>query len=396
MSSFRILSTESRARAGKIITPHGIIDTPSYVAVGTLGAVRGLCPADLELTGTRVIIANTYHLHLRPGEGLIERMGGLHPFMRWKGPLMTDSGGFQIFSLGAGREQGVGKIASVFPEQTGLKQRSIEGKGPLVKVGEDGVEFRSYLDGSVHFFTPEHVIEIETRLGADIILVLDECTSPLHSYGHTLSALNRTHRWALRSLEKFDELSAPSQSLFGIVQGGPYRDLREKSSTFISSLGFDGYAIGGSLGKSKEDMHRILDWTLPNLDPEKPRHLLGIGEIEDIFEVVERGIDMFDCITPSLMARTGTLFNRRSKRFRINILNSAFREDLSPIEEGCACYTCMNYTKAYLRHLFMAKELLAPRLAAIHNHYFVEALMKDIRSAIRQGGFSRLKRDWLG
>ena len=396
MFSFELLAKEGGARAGRLVTPHGPIETPAFVAVGTQATVKAVSTEDLRKIGNQVIITNSYHLHLQPGEDLIEKMGGLHRFMGWEGPLMTDSGGFQIFSHGAGKEHGVGKIAPIFPEEKDRGRHLSSKKGkPLVRVDEDGVEFISYLDGSRHWFTPERVMEIGRKLGADIILVLDECTSPLHDYHYTRAAMERTHRWAVRALVEFQRTCDNSQALLGIVQGGAYRDLRQESATFIAEQGFDGYAIGGSLGKSKEEMYQVLEWTLPILPQDKPRHLLGIGEIEDIFEVVKRGFDLFDCVAPTRMARTGTLFAKEAERFRIHILNAQFRDDPRPIDEGCNCYTCSNYSRAYLRHLFVAKELLAVRLATIHNLYFLESLMRQIRTAIREGRLAALRREWL-
>lgn len=394
MFSFELLAKEGEARAGKLYTAHGLIETPSFVAVGTQATVKAASVDDLLEIGIQVIIANAYHLHLLPGEDLIERMGGLHRFMGWHGPLMTDSGGFQIFSLGVAKEHGVGKIGSIFPEERdrGGHFSSKRGK-PLVRIDDDGVEFISHLDGSVHRFTPERVIEIEQKLGADMILVLDECTSPLHDYNYTRTAMERTHRWAIRALEEFKSTSDNAQALFGIVQGGEYQDLREESARFISSQGFDGYAIGGSLGRSKEDMYRVLEWTIPLLPQDKPRHLLGIGEADDILEVVERGVDLFDCVAPTRMARTGTLLTREGERSRIHIVNARFKDDPRPIDEGCDCYTCRNYSRAYLRHLFMARELLAISLATIHNLYFVESLMRQIRCAIKEGRFKELREE---
>jgi queuine tRNA-ribosyltransferase len=396
MFSFEILTQEEDARAGKIATPHGTIQTPSFVAVGTQGTVNSLSVEDLREIGTELIITNSYHLHLRPGEDVIERMGGLHRFTGWEGPLMTDSGGFQIFSLGAAKEHGVGKIAPIFPEEKDRGRHFTSKKGrSLVRVDDDGVEFVSYLDGSRHRFTPERVVEIARKLGADITLVLDQCTSPLHDYGYTRAAMERTHRWAIRALGEFQRTSDKSQAIFGIVQGGAYQDLREQSATFLGKLDFDGYAIGGSLGNSKKQMCQVLEWSIPPLPQDKPRHILGIGEVEDIFQVVKHGIDLFDCILPTRMARTGTLFAKETKRFRIHILNAQFKDDPRPIDEGCECYTCCNYSRAYLRHLFMAKELLAIRLATIHNLYFLESLMRQIRAAIRQRRLSALAKEWL-
>jgi queuine tRNA-ribosyltransferase/7-cyano-7-deazaguanine tRNA-ribosyltransferase len=396
MFSFELLANDQGARAGKLVTPHGSIETPSFVAVGTQATVKAVSVEDLRKIGNQVIITNAYHLHLQPGEDVVETMGGLHRFMGWEEPLMTDSGGFQIFSQGAGKEHGVGKIASIFPEEKdrGRHFSSKTGK-PLVRVDEDGVEFISYLDGSRHRFTPERVIEIGRKFGADIILALDECTSPLHDHAYTRTAMERTHRWAVRALAEFQHTPDKSQALWGIVQGGAYRDLRQESATFIADQGFDGYAIGGSLGRTKEDMHQVLEWTVPLLPQDKPRHLLGIGEIEDIFEVVKRGIDLFDCVAPTRMARTGTMFVQEAERFRIHILNAQFKEDPRPIDERCDCYTCCNYSRAYLRHLFLAKELSAIRLATIHNLYFLESLIRQIRTAIRESRLGALSRQWL-
>ena len=397
MFSFELRTTDGKARTGQLTTPHGIIETPSFAAVGTQATVKALSAEDLRRIGTQVIITNAYHLHLLPGEDLIEKMGGLHQFMGWNGPLMTDSGGFQIFSQGAGREHGVGKIAPIFPEEhdRGGHFRSRKGK-PLVRVDEDGVEFTSYLDGSTHRFTPEGVIEIEGKLGADIVFVLDECTSPLHDYDYTKAAMERTHRWAVRALEAFRARSVPGQALFGIVQGGAYRDLREESTAFIGGQVFDGFAVGGSLGRSKAEMHQVLEWTTGMLPPQKPRHLLGIGDIEDIFQVVKRGVDLFDCVAPTRMARTGTLLATREERFRMHILNARFRDDSRPVDEACGCYTCSNHSRAYLRHLFLAKEPSAVRLASIHNLHFLESLMSRVRTAIRERRLEALARTWAG
>ncbi len=395
MFSFEIIAIDGNARAGRLITPHGIIETPSFVPVATQATVKSLSPRELRDIKAQVIIANTYHLHLRPGVDVIEKMGGLHGFMNWDDPLMTDSGGFQIFSHGAAKEHGVGKIASIFPEEQDRGGHLSSKKGrPLVTVDEEGVMFFSYLDGSQHRFTPERVVDIQKKLGADMILVLDECTSPFHDYEYTKMAMERTHRWAMRSLEAFHRISDKNQALFGIVQGGAFQDLREKSASFIAEQGFQGFAIGGSLGRSKHDMHTVLEWTTPLLPDDRPRHLLGIGEIDDVFEIVKRGIDLFDCVTPTRMARTGTLFARSADRFRIHISNERFKEDPCPIEKECNCYTCRNYSRAYLRHLFMAKELLGIHLATIHNLFFMESLMKQIRAAIIERKFEAFKDEW--
>lgn len=397
MFSFEILARDGKARTGRLVTRHGTIETPSFIAVGTLGSVRALSTEDLKEIGTQVVISNTYHLHLQPGEELIEKMGGLHRFMDWDGPLMTDSGGFQIFSLGAAKVHGVGKIAPIFPGGDGRDGGFSSKKGrPLVSIDETGATFTSYLDGSHRHFTPEAVIGIQRKLDADIILVLDECTSPLHDYAYTRASMERTHRWSERALKVFRENRDSSQALFGIVQGGAFRDLREESAAFISGRDFDGYALGGSLGRSQEDMHRVLEWSIPLLQENKPRHLLGIGTVEDIFEIVKRGIDLFDCVVPTRLARTGTLFKRGEARFRIHIRNGRYKNDSDPIEEGCPCQTCRQYTRAYLRHLFLSGEPLGVRLAAIHNLTFIETLMARIRKAIQEGRLQEMRREWIG
>lgn len=349
--------------------------------MGTLGAVKAVSPDDLKGIGTQVIIANTYHLHLQPGEKLIEQMGGIHRFMGWNGPVITDSGGFQVFSLGVAREHGVGKIAGIFPDENPDKggHLSSRKKKKLVQIDEDGVEFISYRDGSTHRFTPENVIQIQKSIGADIVLVLDECTSPFHDYEYTKQAMERTHRWAKRAHEEFKRMENDEQVLWGIVQGGAYRDLREYSAEFLSEMEFSGYAIGGSLGKSKDDMHRVLEWTTPILPGDKPRHLLGIGRIEDLRTCIKYGIDLFDCVVPTRMARTGRFLVEKEGKDRINIFNSRYKDDPGPIDEDCNCYTCRSFSRAYLRHLFIAGEISGPRLATIHNLHFVENLMKRIR-----------------
>lgn len=401
---FDVAERDGAARAGRLATPHGVVETPAFVAVGTQAAVKAMTPEDLEAVGTQVIFANTYHLYLRPGKDIVAEMGGLHEFMQWHRPIMTDSGGFQVFSLGAGIEHGVGKVASVFPDENGQQApHQTAGDESLVRVTEKGVHFRSHLDGSRHFFTPEKSIQIQRKLGADIILAFDECTSPLHDHEYTEEAMHRTHRWARRSLTAFREsepLHGYPQALYGIVQGGYYEDLRRESTAFIADLPVDGIAIGGSLGRTKVDMHQVLEWSVPLLPDKKPRHLLGIGEIPDIFEVVERGIDTFDCVAPTRFARNASLLARTLDdeplpKFRINIRNARFKRDPEPIVPGCTCYTCRNYSRAYVHHLFRAKELLAYRLATIHNLQFMHDLMDAIRAAIRVQRFAALKRAWL-
>lgn len=394
--SFEILAEDGQARRGRIRTSHGPIETPAFVPVATRGAVRSLPTANLSAVGAQVLITNAFHLHLHPGEESIQQLGGLHRFMGWPGPIIMDSGGFQVFSLGMAKEHGGSKVTSLFSESQGQGKRlgSKKKGNPLVTVTEDGVEFISYRDGSRHLFTPEQVVNTGRRLGVDMIMVLDECTSPVHSYQETEEALERTHRWAIAALSEFHSRASNGQSLFGIVQGGTYPDLREQSARFIGRQGFDGYALGGFLGNSREDLVQILKWTIPHLPPDKPRHFLGIGLVEDVFEMVRRGIDLFDCIAPARMAGTGTFYTKGGRRFRMHILNEAFKNDPRPVEEDCDCTTCRNHSRAYLRHLFMVKEPLAVMLAAFHNLHFMESLMKEIRRAIQEKKFETLRMAW--
>ncbi len=391
----------SLARVGQLETAHGTVDTPAFVAVATRGTVKAIEPKALEEIGVQIVIGNSYHLHLRPGEETVAALGGLHCFAGWEWPMMTDSGGFQVFSLGAGKVHGVGKVASIFPDEAcGWQQdpSKLQGKS-LVKLSEQGVTFRSIIDGAEHFFSPENVITLQKKLGADIILVLDECTSPLHDYAYTRQAMERTHRWAERALRSFDQLTDDTfpnshQLLYGIVQGGAYEDLRRESARIIGRMPFNGVAIGGSLGRSKEEMHRVLDWTIPHLPEDKGRHLLGIGQIEDIFAAVRRGIDTFDCAAPTRIARNGTVFVKGAPRHRINLRNARFRDDSRPIEEVCDCSTCRHHSRAYLRHLHLASELSYYRLATIHNLRFLVCLMHEIREAITAGTFPELDAEW--
>ncbi len=389
------LGTE--ARLGRIDTPHGSIETPEFLPVGTLATVKGLMPKQLEELGVQGMLSNTYHLFLRPGSDIVEEMGGLHKFMNWKRPVMTDSGGFQAFSLGAARQLGIGKIG-VFPGNgADMAVRKGDAYKPLAHIDEDGVVFRSFLDGSKHRLNPEISIRIQEQLGADIILAFDECTSPAASYEYTAMSLERTHRWAVRSLEARRDTP---QALYGIVQGGEWQDLREKSVEFISSLPFQGFAIGGSLGKSKHDMHKVLDWTIPGLPHNKPRHLLGIGEVDDLFEGVQRGIDTFDCVIPTRFARTSNLFvpydvPGANKRGTLVLRNAEFTHDERPVDPNCTCYCCRNFSRAYLRHLYKSEEILGSVLGTLHNIHFMLTLMRDIRASLADGTFFDLKAKWL-
>lgn len=375
----------SPARLGVLRTAHGEVRTPAFVAVATRATVKALSAEDVLGVGVQLLIGNTYHLCLRPGPEAIAALGGLHDFSGWSGPWMTDSGGFQVFSLGAGKVHGVGKIASIFPGEAPPNPT-----GPsLVELTEEGARFRSVVDGAWIFFTPEEVIRAQRLFGADIILPLDECTSPFHDRAYTEAAMERTHRWAARALRAFADTQGlgpnPDQVLFGIVQGGAYQDLRRRSARVIKGMGFPGYAIGGSLGKSKQDMLRVIEWTVEELPEGAPRHLLGIGGVEDIVEAVRRGIDTFDCAAPTRMARNGSLLSAQEEGFRLNIKNARFRQDGSPIEEGCDCPTCRRYSRAFLHHLLRTGELSYFRLATLHNLWFMVRLMETIRAGIAAG-----------
>ena len=381
-------------RAGSIETPNGIIETPAFITVGTKATVKSLNSDQIKDIGIQCVLANTYHLYLQPGDELVKRAGGLHKFMNWQGPMMTDSGGFQVFSLGVAFGKGITKMTKgkelLLPEA----RPDDEGLAKLVTIDHDGVMFRSHLDGSAHYFTPEKSVEIQHNLGADIIFAFDECTSPTESIHYQSEALDRTHRWAKKSLEHHLKLSEGKSgpALFGIVQGGRHENLRKESAQYLADLkvdgvGFDGFGIGGSF--EKEDMGTAVQWANEILPEDKPRHLLGIGEPEDLFQGVENGVDTFDCVAPTRNGRTGTVYTHAGKK---HIENACYIDDFSPIEKDCGCYTCRNYSCAYINHLFRAKEMLAGTLASIHNLYFVTKLVADMRKAILEGTFYDYKK----
>ena len=401
MFTIRHNEKTTRARCGELTTAHGTVMTPAFVGVATRASIKAVEPGAIADLGLQMAISNTYHLHLRPGEDTVAALGGLHRFSGWSRPMMTDSGGFQVFSLGAGKEHGVGKVASIFPESGPQPPNRRRQNGTsLVRLTEEGARFRSIIDGSSHTFTPESVIVTERKLGADIILPLDECTSPLHDHAYTKRAMERTHRWAQRAIAAFDLLrddpTFPNrdQHLFGIVQGGAYEDLRTESARIINDMGFDGFAIGGSLGKTKRDMLNVLEWTTPRLNDDRARHLLGIGEIDDIFAAVRRGVDTFDCAAPTRLARNGTVFLKGAPRHRITLKNARFATDDRPIDEMCGCPTCAAHSRAYLRHLCRTGELSFYRLATLHNLWFLVRLMRDIRDAISEDRLDALTAEW--
>jgi len=428
----------SLGRAGILKTAHGVIHTPAFVPVGTKATVKALTPEQVRDLGAEVILANTYHLYLQPGDEIVREAGGIGKFMNWRGPTMTDSGGFQVFSLGAAYGKEISKIIKIADPSLMIPERFDDSDAPrLAKIGQNGVSFKSHLDGSIHYITPEKSIQIQHNLGADIIFAFDECTSPSEDLRYQEEALERTHRWAERSLTEHKKLNEQKQNhlknfllrnvnfspefvsakereqaqlngrrcaagdpesglvpltpaFFGIVQGGRDENLRKKSAKFIGSLDFDGFGIGGSF--AKEDMSSAVKWVNEILPEEKPRHLLGIGEPEDLFMGIENGVDLFDCVVPTRNARNGSLYTKYGK---ININNEKFRNDFGPIEEDCECYTCSAYTRAYLAHLFHGKEMLAATLASIHNLYFIVNLVKKIRQSILDDSFLEFKKKFL-
>ena len=389
---FEIKSEDGKARTGFLKLKRGVVNTPELMPVATKATVKALSSDDLNELGAQILICNTYHLMLQPNADVIFELGGLNKFMNWDKPLVTDSGGFQAFSLGLGKEHAVGKI--FFPDE-GHSVSKPRGKS-IAHLNDKGIRFRSIYDNSRQFLTPEKSIRVQEKLDADMILVLDECTSPLSSKQYTAKSLERTHKWAKQCLE----IHETNQAIIGIVQGGHWQDLREKSARYISSLDFDSYAIGGSLGKSKKDMHNVLDWIIPHLPENKTRHLLGIGVVEDIFESVERGVDLFDCVSPTRMARSGFAhihppIGTKKNKYRIKLTSTKYRTDKTPLDPNCKCKVCNNYSRAYIHHLLKTEELLGFNIISFHNVYFMIQLMKDIRDAIDTESYQKIKKEWI-
>lgn len=354
MMKFKVIKADGKARAGKIITEKGEIKTPAFMPVGTSGSVKSLTPKELLETGTEIVLCNTYHLYLRPGHKLIEELGGLHKFMNWQKPILTDSGGFQVYSL-----------------------------SPLRRYSEIGVEFRSHIDGSNHLITPEKNIEIQEALGSDIMMAFDDCTGNPSDNKSAKESSERTYIWALKSFQARRGKTA----LFGIIQGGIFENLREESASKITQIDFDGFAVGGvSVGESRENVERVIIFASKLLPENKPRYLMGLGTPAEIIKAVGSGYDMFDCVLPTRNARNGSLFTSRGK---VNIKKEKYAKDPSPLDENCSCHTCKNYTKAYLRHLYMSGEILASRLHTYHNIYYYQNLMSEIRKAILDGCYSK-------
>jgi queuine tRNA-ribosyltransferase len=481
---FKIIKKDGLARAGVLKTAHGYIKTPVFMPVGTQASVKALSPDDLKEAGAQIILGNTYHLYLRPGSKLVKEMGGLHKFMNWDGPILTDSGGFQAFSLGAMIEHGVRKVPrkessqkqesrikiqknenKILKQVLGEKSKVVEkGEGGqreeesaniseiknykimiqsdivsvdnrvnsagnrekegkrrstqfLSRILTEGVEFKSHLDGSKHLLTPQKSIEVQLDLGSDICLVLDELLSPLHPPLYVKSSLERTHRWELESKDFFEKNvksgTNPGAQLFGILQGVYDKEIREQEANWIAEQGFDGVSIGGSFGTSEfwggsetdwaasKAIYDTVGWVSPLLPDDMPRHILGIGEVQDFFECIERGADMFDCVSPTRRARNGSLYIQPknggviANKFTLAIGRAEYLKDSKPIDPGCECYTCQNFSRSYLRHLFMAGELLFFRLATIHNVYFMLHLVDTIRESIIEDQFEKLKKSWL-
>jgi len=360
MFEFNLVAVDAAARAGIFHTPHGDLLTPVFAPVGTAATVKALTPVQLKELGATLVLSNTYHLYLRPGDELVREMGGLHAFMQWPGPMLTDSGGFQVFSLSDTR-----------------------------KIDEDGVTFKSHIDGSLHRFTPEKSIAVQENLGADIIMAFDECAPPLDR-DYNRAALNRTHAWAARCQAA---KKRADQALFGIVQGGVFPDLREESARYLAGLDFPGYAIGGlAVGESKAKMHAVLEAMHPCLPADKPRYLMGVGSPEDLVNGVKRGMDIFDCVLPTRVARNGAALTRAG---RLNMKNAPYARDPRPVEEGCTCYCCANFTRAYIRHLIISEEILAAVLLSIHNVHLLLTLMREMRQAILAGTFEAYADDFL-
>ncbi|MBL7049220.1 MAG: tRNA guanosine(34) transglycosylase Tgt [Nitrospira sp.] len=356
---FQLTAQDGDARLGRINTDHGPINTPAFMPVGTNATVKSMTPEAVLETGAEIILSNTYHLYLRPGHEIIKSVGGLHKFMHWNGPILTDSGGFQVFSL-----------------------------SKLRKINEDGVTFRSHIDGSQHILTPELVMDIQGALGSDIAMVFDECTPYPATREYALNSLQLTTKWAKRCRDAKND----GQALFGIVQGGMYKDLRQQSAEELIAMNFEGYALGGlSVGEPKDQMYEMINHSTPLLPVEKPRYLMGIGDLNDVLEAVAAGIDMFDCVMPTRNARNGTIFTSRG---RLSIKRQEFKSDPEPLDPECSCYTCRNYSRAYLRHLYMSKEILSMRLNTTHNIHFFLEFFKKMRHAIAQGEFKQFRSEW--
>ena len=384
-------------RTGQIQTPHGVIQTPAFIPVGTKATLKSVLPESIKDFGAQAVLANAYHLYLQPGSDVVDEAGGVGKFMNWGGPTFTDSGGFQVLSLGVGFKKVIAMDEKTFQADDVIADK----KERLAHVDDDGVTFKSHLDGSLHRFTPEVSMQVQHQLGADIIFAFDECTTLHNTRKYQEKALERTRLWAKRCLSEHDRLTKersnkPYQALFGVLQGAQYEDLRRKAAQDLGAMNedgvsFDGFGIGGAL--DKQTLGEILRWVNEELPENKPRHFLGIGEPDDLFVGVENGADTFDCVAPSRQARTGSVF---TKDGRLNISNAPHKREFKPIEDDCTCYTCQNYTRAYISHLFRSKEMLASTLATIHNQHFIVGLVDQMRESIKSGEFFEFKKEFMG
>ncbi|MCL2803632.1 MAG: tRNA guanosine(34) transglycosylase Tgt [Micrococcales bacterium] len=389
--SLRTRLESGAGRTGVIDTPHGQIQTPAFIPVGTAASVKSVLPESIAATGAQAVLVNAYHLYLRPGADVIDQAGGVGAFMNWPGPTFSDSGGFQVMSLGAGFKKVLAMDAAGKSADAVVAPRAVR----LAQVDEDGVSFKSHLDGSSHRFTPEVSMSVQHQLGADIIFAFDECTTLLNSRPYQERSLARTQRWAEDCLAAHQRLAAertgkPAQGLFGVVQGAQYEDLRRRAARQLADLELDGFGIGGAL--EKENLATIVGWVTSELPEAKPRHLLGISEVDDLFAAVEAGVDTFDCVAPSRGARHGAVYTAIG---RYNVTRAGFKRDFSPLEEGCDCYTCQHYTKAYVHHLLRAREMAGFTLATIHNQRFVVRLVDQMRISIEDGCFADFRDDFL-
>lgn len=376
--------SNSSARLGILRTPHGDVETPNFIFCATKASIKGVMPDQMRDCGTQIILSNTYHLMLQPGGEIVEKMGGLQKYTGWNGPMFTDSGGFQIFSLGHG------SVASEIKGKRGNSRPKT-----IKKITENGAEFKSYINGDIHVLTPEKSIQVQKQLGADLIVVLDECT-PYHvDKSYTERSMHLSHRWALRSLQEFLKGDDGRQALYGIVQGGVYEDLRKEAASFVNDNHFFAHAIGGSLGASKSQMYDVVGTTMSMLSKERPVHLLGIGGIRDIFYGIRQGIDTFDCVHPTRLARHAGALVKGQEKEHISLMNSKFKDDSSPIDEDCNCRTCKTFSRSYLHHLFKAKEFLGMQAVTIHNVYFMNELMKDIRESIKSSTIDECEKKYI-
>lgn len=393
--SFEIFSnpeSNSSARAGTITTAHGQIATPAFIPVGTKATVKSVMPETMHELGAQALLANAYHLYLQPGADIVDEAGGLGAFMNWPGPTFTDSGGFQVMSLGAGFK----KVLAMETDTVQSDDVIAENKTRLAHVDDDGVTFKSHLDGTMHRFTPEFSMQVQHQLGADIMFAFDELTTLMNTREYQVMSLERTRLWALRCIAEHQELTKqrshrPYQALFGVIQGAQYEDLRRKAASDLGAMDFDGYGIGGAL--DKHELGTIVGWVTEELPLTRPRHLLGIGEPEDLFVGVEAGIDTFDCVSASRVARNAAVYNNSG---RFNITNAKYRRSFEPLVAGCQCYTCTHYTQAYLHHLVHAKELLASTLLTIHNEFFIVGLVAKMRETLLAGTFQEFKTEFMG